>query len=211
MSCIVDLQVVPALGGLRFEPPDPLPLPGSRSLPPQTSRYHEIERPQAGAPMAEDPSIFISAGEASGEAYGAMLLHALSRRLAGLHRGARFFGMGGRRMAEAGLEQVVGAEEMAVMGITEVVAHLPRIYRGFRRLRSAIATRRPKLAILIDFPDVHLRLAADLKRFGVPVLYFVSPQLWAWKKGRIRRVRRYVDRMLVIFPFEEEFYRSRGV
>ena len=161
--------------------------------------------------MADDPSIFISAGEASGEAYGAMLLHALNRRLEGLDRGARFFGMGGRRMVDAGLEPIVGAEEMAVMGITEVVAHLPRIYRGFRRLRDAIAARRPQLAILIDFPDVHLRLAADLKRLGVPVLYFVSPQLWAWKKGRIRRVQRYVDRMLVIFPFEEDFYRSRGV
>ena len=161
--------------------------------------------------MADDPSIFISAGEASGEAYGAMLLHALTRRLAEVQVRARFFGMGGRRMAEAGLEPVVRAEEMAVMGITEVLAHLPRIYGGFRRLRQAIAVRRPALAILIDFPDVHLKLAAQLKQLGVPVLYFVSPQLWAWKKRRIQRVRRYVDRMLVIFPFEEDFYRSRGI
>jgi lipid-A-disaccharide synthase len=158
-----------------------------------------------------DISIFISAGEASGEAYGALLISALQQQLKSLNRGAHYFGMGGERMAAAGLERIVRAEDMAVMGITEVVRHLPRIYREFRRLKRAIRERRPSVAVLIDFPDIHFKLAEELHRLGIPVLFFVSPQLWAWKKGRIKLVQRYVDRMLVIFPFEEKFYRDRGV
>jgi lipid-A-disaccharide synthase len=119
--------------------------------------------------------------------------------------------MGGERMVAAGLERVVRSEDMAVMGITEVVRHLPRIYREFRRLKQAIRDRRPDIAILIDFPDIHFKLAEEFHRLGVPVIFFVSPQLWAWKKHRIKLVRKYVDKMLVIFPFEEEFYRDRGV
>jgi lipid-A-disaccharide synthase len=161
--------------------------------------------------MPDATSIFISAGEASGEAYGALLITALKNRLSALHREAAFRGMGGPRMAEAGLECIVRAEDMAVMGITEVVRHLPHIYREFRRLKHSIRERRPSLAILIDFPDIHFKLAEELHRLRVPVLFFVSPQLWAWKKHRIKLVQRYVDRMLVIFPFEEKFYRERGV
>jgi lipid-A-disaccharide synthase len=157
------------------------------------------------------PSIFISAGEASGEHYGALLIAALKTRLKNTAQPARFFGMGGPRMAAAGLDIVVPAEEMAVMGITEVVRHLPQIYRGFRRLKQSIQQRRPAVAVLIDFPDIHFKLAEELHRLGIPVIFFVSPQLWAWKKHRIRLVQRYVSRMLVIFPFEELFYRERGV
>jgi lipid-A-disaccharide synthase len=162
------------------------------------------------------PSIFISAGEASGEHYGALLIEALKRQLAATGRPsfektASFFGMGGERMVAAGLERVVRSEDMAVMGITEVVRHLPRIYRGFRKLKQAIRARRPDVAVLIDFPDIHFKLAEELHRLGVPVVFFVSPQLWAWKKHRIRLVQKYVTRMLVIFPFEEQFYRERGV
>src|SRR5579875_2229144 len=140
------------------------------------------------------PSIVISAGEASGEHYGALLIDALRRRLAPKAIAAQFIGMGGPRMAAAGQEQIVRAEEMAHMGVTD-----------------AIRRRRPSVAVLIDFPDVHLRLAEELHSCGIPVIYFVSPQLWAWKKRRIERVRRYVARMLVIFPFEEPFYRRRGI
>lgn len=156
-------------------------------------------------------TIFISAGEASGEHYGALLIESLRRRLAESGRSAAFMGMGGPRMVEAGLERVVRAEDMAVMGVTEVILHLPRIYREFRRLRQAIRERRPDVAVLIDFPDVHFRLAKELHRLGIPVIYFVSPQLWAWKKHRIKLVQKYVSRMLVIFPFEEPYYRDRGV
>ncbi len=153
------------------------------------------------------PLIFLSAGEASGDHYGAPLMQAIAQ----LVPDARFFGLGGGRMAGLGFRPVVRAEDVAHMGITEVVRHAPYIYQQFQRLKRAIVTERPSLAILIDFPDVNLRLAEHLHRHGVPVVYFVSPQLWAWKKRRIRRVQRFVDRMLVIFPFEEPFYRERGV
>ena len=157
------------------------------------------------------PTIFISAGEASGEHYGALLIEALKKRLSAFGQAARFFGMGGERMVEAGLERIVRSEDMAVMGITEVIRHLPDIYRGFRRLKQAIRERRPDVAVLIDFPDIHFKLAEELHQLGVPVIFFVSPQLWAWKKHRIKLVQKYVRRMLVIFPFEEPFYREHGV
>jgi len=159
------------------------------------------------------PNLFISAGEASGEHYGALLVEALKQQLAASGQTGRFFGMGGERMAAAGLECVVRSEDMAVMGLTEVIHHLPRIYREFRKLKKAIhdPQRRPDVAVLIDLPDIHFKLAAELHRLGIPVIFFVSPQLWAWKKGRIELVRKYIDKMLVIFPFEEPFYRQQGV
>ena len=157
------------------------------------------------------PTIFISAGEASGEHYGALLAAALQRRLAENGQTAQLFGMGGERMQAAGLERIVRSEDMAVMGLTEVVLHLPRIYREFRKLKKAIRTRRPNVAVLIDFPEIHFRLAKELHRLGVPVIFFVSPQLWAWKKHRIKLVQKYIRKMLVIFPFEEHFYRENGV
>ena len=156
-------------------------------------------------------NLFISAGEASGEHYGALLIDALKKQLAARGQSARFFGMGGSRMADAGLEIVVRSEDMAVMGVTEIVRHLPRIYREFRKLKEAIQTRKPDIAVLIDFPDIHFKLAEELHRLNIPVIFFVSPQLWAWKKHRIKLVRKYVRRMLVIFPFEEGFYREHGV
>jgi lipid-A-disaccharide synthase len=183
---------------------------GNASAQGQT-RYDVASAERAGARMSEPTSIFISAGEASGEHYGALLVDELRRRLAATGQTASFFGMGGQRMAEAGLERVVRSEDMAVMGITEVVRHLPRIYREFRRLKAAIRARRPSVAVLIDFPDIHFRLAAEFHRLGIPVVFFVSPQLWAWKKKRIKLVQRYIDRMLVIFPFEEQFYRDHNV
>jgi len=156
-------------------------------------------------------SIFISAGEASGEHYGALLVTELKRQLAAAGQSAAFFGMGGKRMEAAGLERVVRAEDMAVMGLTEVVRHLPRIYREFRKLKRAIRERRPAVAVLIDFPGLHFKLAAEFHRLGIPVVFFVSPQLWAWKKGRIKKVRKFIRKMLVIFPFEEPFYREQGI
>jgi lipid-A-disaccharide synthase len=153
------------------------------------------------------PKIFLSAGEASGEHYGTLLITALRE----LEPNADFFGLGGGRMEALGFRPIVRSEDVAVMGITEVVRHMPHIYREYRRLRASIAREKPDAAILIDFPDVNLSLARHLSRQGVPVIYFVSPQLWAWKKHRIRSVQRYVDRMLVIFPFEERFYHDHGV
>src|ERR1700690_1459082 len=143
-----------------------------------------------GGVSMSGPTIFISAGEASGELYGALLVEALGRRLAQSGQSAHFFGMGGQRMADAGLERVVRSENMAVMGITEVVRHLPRVYREFRRLKQSIRERRPGVAVLIDFPDIHFKLAQELHALGIPDIFFVSPQLWAWKKHRIELVRK---------------------
>lgn len=157
--------------------------------------------------MSAAPNIFLSTGEASGEHYGAALMAALHH----IDPAIRFYGLGGQRMQQLGLRRIVRAEDVAVMGITEVVRHLPRIYREYLRLKASIRSQKPDLAILIDFPDVNLSLARTLHQQGTPVLYFVSPQLWAWKKYRVRKVQKYVDRMLVIFPFEVDFYRSHGV
>ena len=114
-------------------------------------------------------------------------------------------------MAEAGQQRVVNAEDVAVMGLTEILRHIPTIYASYRKLVRSIRRDRPDIAVLIDFPDVNFRLSKHLQRAGVPVVWFVSPQLWAWKRGRLRWVQQRVDKMLVIFPFEETFYQQRGV
>src|SRR5271169_2693389 len=157
--------------------------------------------------IGHSPKIFLSAGEPSGEQYGALLMAEISR----LAPETEFFGLGGKRMADLGLRRVVRAEDVAVMGITEVILHMAHIYREYRKLKASLRAERPDLAILIDFPDVNLSLAAELRRLKIPVVYFVSPQLWAWKKWRVRGVKRKVTRMLVIFPFEEAFYRTHGI
>ncbi|MGO8718039.1 MAG: lipid-A-disaccharide synthase [Acidobacteriaceae bacterium] len=157
--------------------------------------------------MTSTPQIFLSAGEASGERYGAMLIDAVRAA----RPEAEFFGLGGTAMETAGCERIVRTEDIAVMGITEVLRHLPRIYKEYRRLVGSIRARKPDVAVLIDFPDVNFRLAKELQRSGIPVIYFVSPQLWAWKQYRVRWVRERVTKMLVIFPFEEKYYRDRGV
>jgi lipid-A-disaccharide synthase len=157
--------------------------------------------------------ILISAGEASGEVYGAKLMEALRGRLS--HQtpapDLEFFGVGGDQMRVAGCDLLVDAREIAEVGIVEVIKHIPTIYRRFREVVREAERRRPDVAVLIDFPDFNLRLARELHQRGVPVIYYVSPQLWAWKQRRIGRVRKYVRKMLVIFPFEERFYRERGI
>src|SRR6201986_4970959 len=140
--------------------------------------------------------IFLSAGEASGEHYGALLMAELRR----LDPQSDFFGLGGTRMASLGLRRIVRAEDVAGMGITEVILHMPHIYRQYRKLKTSLRTERPDLAILIDFPDVNLSLAAELRRLKIPVVYFVSPQLWAWEKWRGGGGKAKVSRMLGNFP-----------
>ena len=163
-----------------------------------------------GPACGEHPvRLLISAGEASGDMHGAALLAAL-RQLAspGL---VECFGLGGERLRAAGCDTVVDAKDVAVLGLAEVVSHLPRIYREFRRLLREVDRRRPDAAVLIDFPEFNFRLARQLHRHGIPVIYYISPQLWAWRKGRVKLVQRHVRKMLVIFPFEREFYRRHGV
>jgi lipid-A-disaccharide synthase len=149
----------------------------------------------------------LSAGEASGDTYGAQLIDAL-RQLA---PGSTFFGMGGEKMRAAGCELLIDAKDVAVVGLVEVVKHLPDIRRRFKHLVAEAARRKPDAAILIDFPDFNLRLARELHRLGIPVFYFVSPQIWAWRTGRVKQIKKYVRKMIVIFPFEQEFYARHGV
>jgi lipid-A-disaccharide synthase len=151
--------------------------------------------------------VLISAGEASGDLYASRLVAALKAR----HPEAEFFGCAGPRMQAVGVEAVVDARSLAVVGIVEVLGHIPRIYGEFRRLVRAARTRRPDLAILTDSPDFHLRLAKNLHSLRVPVVYLIAPQAWAWRQGRVRVMRRTLARLLCIFPFEEQFFQAHGV
>jgi lipid-A-disaccharide synthase len=156
--------------------------------------------------MSEPPQILISAGEASSDMYAARLATALRAR-----EPATFFGMGGPRMAEAGVELVADYHEVAVVGITEVLHKIPTVIGVQNRLAREAAKRRAALAILVDSPGTHLGVARRLKRSNIPVGYFIGPQVWAWRAGRVRVVKRLVQRMVVIFPFEEKIYRDAGV
>ena len=151
--------------------------------------------------------ILVSAGEASGDRYSAQLVEQLRERLPQ----AEFFGCAGRRLREAGVRPVIRAEELAVVGIFEVAGDIPRIYGLFRRLAAAAVAEKPALAVLTDSPDFNLRLAKKLHRAGIPVIYYVAPQIWAWRRRRVRLLRDFVDHLLCIFPFEEEFFRRHGV
>ncbi len=147
------------------------------------------------------------AGERSGDAYGAELASELKHRVPRLE----IFGCGGDGMRSAGVETVADARQFSMVGITEVLSGLPRAYRAFRELLDEADRRRPQLAVLIDSPSLNLRLAKRLKPRGVGVCYFISPQVWAWKRWRMRHLRQRVDNMLCIFDFEEEIYRKAGV
>jgi len=151
--------------------------------------------------------IFISAGEASGDLYASRLVEAILAR----NPDTEFFGCAGPRMQAAGVRAVVDSRSISVVGLVEVVAHIPHIYREFRKLKKAIATEKPDVAVLTDAPDTNLRLAKFLKRQGVPVVYLVAPQAWAWRQGRVKTMRRTIDRLLCIFPFEEEFFARHGI
>lgn len=151
--------------------------------------------------------ILISAGEASGDLYASLL----AERLRARWPGAEFFGCTGPRMRAAGVRTVVDAASLAVVGLVEVLHHIPRVYKEFRKLCRAAEESRPDLAILTDSPDFHLRLARRLRRQGVPVVYLVAPQVWAWRKGRIHAMRRDLRLLLCIFPFEEAYFRERGM
>jgi lipid-A-disaccharide synthase len=152
-------------------------------------------------------NFLLSAGEASGDNYGAQLVEALRQ----LQPGSAFFGMGGEKMRAAGCELLVNASDVAVVGLAEVVTHLPGIYMKFRGLVGEARKRRPDAAILIDFPDFNLRLARDLHNLEIPVFYFVSPQIWAWRSGRVKQIQRFVRKMIVIFPFEKQIYEKFNI
>lgn len=153
--------------------------------------------------------ILIVAGEASADRYGARLV----QRLHALHgfNTIEFFGTGGNEMQKAGVHLVSHIGELAHIGPREALSSLRTYYATFARLVRTCRIKPPDLAVLIDFPEFNLRLAKKMKRCGVKVVYYIGPQIWAWRSGRIRAIRKYVDKMLVILPFEEEYYRRRGV
>ncbi|HXY38181.1 MAG TPA: lipid-A-disaccharide synthase [Vicinamibacteria bacterium] len=151
--------------------------------------------------------LLVSCGEPSGDLYAAELVRHLRQSVATLD----VFGLGGDRLAAEGASLVAHVRDLAVVGLVEVLRHLQRLRRTFRSVLGEVDRRRPDAAVLVDYPDFHLRLARELRRRGVPVVYYVSPQVWAWRPGRVRTIRDTVTRMIVIFPFEEALYREAGV
>ncbi|MBS1104560.1 MAG: lipid-A-disaccharide synthase [Deltaproteobacteria bacterium] len=151
--------------------------------------------------------VLISAGDASGDVHAAELVLALRA----LRPDTRCFGLGGTHLERAGTEILVSQSDVAVGGMIEVLSAVPRVFAAWRRLEAAARARKPALAVLVDAPDLHIPLARRLKRAGVPILYYVSPQVWAWRTGRIAKIARRVDRMAVIFPFEVGVYAGSGL
>lgn len=153
------------------------------------------------------PRILISAGEASGDLHGANLIAAMKR----LSPELTVSGMGGERMQAAGLDVLVDASSMAVVGLVEVIGHLWHIRKALNILTRALRNSSPDLLILIDYPEFNLLLAAQAKKLNIPVYYYISPQVWAWRSGRVKKIQRLTDRMAVILPFEKEFYAKAGM
>ncbi|MGQ9671595.1 MAG: lipid-A-disaccharide synthase [Candidatus Aminicenantales bacterium] len=152
-------------------------------------------------------SVLIVAGENSGEKYGADVVREFKKN----HPRFAFFGIGGASMAAAGVELIYPVEALSGVGIFEVLSSLPRLHRLFRGVEREVESRKPRAAVLIDCPDFNLRLAKRLKRMGVPVLYYISPTVWAWRSGRLKTIKKVVDRMLLIFPFEKPLYDQHGI
>ena len=151
--------------------------------------------------------VAIIAGEASGDLHGAKLIEAMQKKKPGLF----YCGIGGPALKQAGVRILVDASELTVVGITEVFAKLPGILKGMGTIKKVLKSLKPDLLILIDFPDFNLHIAATAKKLGIPVLYYISPQIWAWRRGRVKRIGRLVDHMAVILPFEEQFYAENQV
>jgi lipid-A-disaccharide synthase len=149
----------------------------------------------------------IVAGEASGDAHAAKLVLAL-RAIA--DREIEFFGAVSHKLRECGVEEIVNADQLSIVGLPEIARALPTFWSAFKRLREAAIERRPDVAIVVDFPDFNLKLAKSLKRLGIKVIYYISPQIWAWRKHRLRAIKRDVDLLLTILPFEREWYREHG-
>ena len=160
-----------------------------------------------GARVKPGREIMLVVGEASGDMHGAQLVKALLKR----DPTVKIFGVGGEQLRQTGFEVLFNVSEITGMGLMELIGNLKRIREAYRALRAALRERRPALLVLIDFPDFNLRLAKYAKALRIPVLYYVSPQVWAWRRGRVRQIARWVDQMAVVFPFEETFYQKTGV
>ncbi|HSE88702.1 MAG TPA: lipid-A-disaccharide synthase [Candidatus Binatia bacterium] len=156
---------------------------------------------------ADSKQVMLVVGEASGDIHGADLVRALSSKDPTL----RFFGVAGEQLKQTNFEVLLNVSQLAGMGFVELAGSVRRIWQAYRTLRQAMRERKPDLLVLIDFPEFNLRLAKLAKKLKIPVLYYVSPQIWAWRRGRVRQIARCVDHMAVVFPFEVPFYESRGV
>lgn len=152
-------------------------------------------------------NVIIVAGEASGDLHGASLVREIKK----IDPKVAFGGIGGRALRSAGVDVWFDSKDLAVVGIFEVIVSLAKILQAFTYLRHFLKTHKPDLLILIDYPDFNLPLAKVAKKYGIPVMYYISPQVWAWRKGRVRNIARFVDKMVVIFPFEVAFYRTYNV
>lgn len=153
-----------------------------------------------------DKHVMIIAGEASGDLHGANVVKAFKKKT-----NLKFIGIGGNALRKEGVQIILDSKELSVVGIVEVFSKLPHILKGIKTAKRIIARFKPELLILIDFPDFNLFIAGIAKRMGIPVLYYISPQVWAWRSGRIKKIRRLVDHMAVILPFEADFYRKHAV
>ncbi len=158
---------------------------------------------------SQDCPILIAAGEASGDMYAAELAADLRSKTP--QASLKFFGCGGMKMREAGVETLVDIHSLAVLGPFEAVSHLAHFFSALRLLTQEAGRRRPSLAILVDFPDFNLRLAKRLKALGIPVIYLISPQVWAWRSDRVHKMKETIERMLVVLPFEKDFYAEMGM
>ena len=158
-------------------------------------------------PITDQKSIMIIAGEASGDLHGAKLVRAIQVE----NRDIGFYGIGGRAMQDAGVQIMVEASTLAVVGITEVVLKAPHLIHALGVAKNLLKSQRPNLLILIDFPDFNLHIAATAKKLGIPVLYYICPQIWAWRPGRIKKIKKRVDHAAVILPFEADFFSRHGV
>lgn len=152
-------------------------------------------------------TVVMVAGEASGDAHGAHLIQEMQPCCGPLY----ICGMGGDRMRDAGANTIIDSKEVAVVGITEVLSKAPQVLKAMSRLKKLLVGLRPDLLILIDFPEFNLHLAAKAKKLGIPVLYYISPQIWAWRSGRVKKIKKRVDHMAVILPFEASFYRQNDI
>jgi lipid-A-disaccharide synthase len=165
----------------------------------------DIIESRAGKTRAK--KILLVTGEASGDLHGSHLVKQLKQRDPAL----RIYGIGGEGLRTAGMEILLHAQELSVVGIVEVCSRLPQIIKAYQTLKREIVSAPPNLLILIDYPDFNMRIAAVARKYGVPVLYYISPQLWAWRQSRVKKIARLVDQMAVVFPFEAAFYEQHGV
>jgi lipid-A-disaccharide synthase len=151
--------------------------------------------------------LFVLAGEVSGDLHAAGVV----RALLGVRPDIRVFGVGGPGLRALGADLLYSTDQMSIMGFVEVLRHASFLRKVIRELKEAVKREKPDAALLIDYPGMNLHLAAFFRKLGIPVIYYISPQVWAWKEGRVEKIRKYVDRLLVIFDFEVDFYRSHGI